>query len=119
MKVLIAEDDRTVRMLVRSLLQNAGYEVVEAENGRAAIDMALDFKPDLVVLDSIMPVMDGMETIAQMNAHPDLAKIAKLVLSGRRASEDIVNALRTGADDYLTKPFDRAEFLERVRKLAS
>lgn len=119
MKVIVAEDDKTVRMLVRAVMKRAGYEVAEAENGKEALDLIDTFFPDIMIIDSMMPVMDGMETIARLRAKPETAQIPTLMLSGRRGSEDIVSALREGADEYITKPFDRAELIERVRRLVS
>lgn len=118
MKILIAEDDRTLRRLLSILFRKAGYEVADVENGRAAIDTALTFHPNVIVLDSTMPVMDGLEAVVEMNSHPELAKIAKLILSGHSLSGDKDRALQCGANDYLTKPFNRDELLECVRKLA-
>lgn len=118
MKILIAEDDRTLRRLLSILFKKAGYEVADVENGQAAIDTALTFHPNVIVLDSTMPVMDGLKAVVEMNRHPELSKIAKLILSGHSLSGDRDRALQCGADDYLTKPFNRDELLERVRKLA-
>ncbi len=116
-KVLIADDDETIRMLIRVLLQRAGFDVTEAKNGQEALSLATELRPALLIIDSMMPVMDGMETIARLRDDPATKDIPTLMLSGRRGSDDIVSALREGADDYITKPFDRAELIERVRRL--
>ncbi len=118
-KVIVADDDETIRMLVRVLLQRAGFEVSEAKNGQEALALAEELQPAVLIVDSMMPVMDGMETITRLQANPAIKDIPTLMLSGRRGSEDIVSALREGADDYITKPFDRAELIERVRRLAA
>ncbi|MAP94781.1 MAG: response regulator [Ponticaulis sp.] len=119
MKVLVVEDDNTVRMLICHLLESAGFELIQADNGKHAIELAKTDLPSVVVLDCMMPAMDGIETVKRMKEIPELKNIATLMLSGRRSSENEEKAFREGVDSYMTKPFDREELIESVRKLAS
>ena len=113
-KVLVVEDEPDVRALLRELLERAGYAVHEAENGRAALRMLYDEAPDLVVLDVVMPELDGWSTLQRIR---DLTDVPVLMLSVRRTEIDKIRALRAGADDYLTKPFGGQELVARAEAL--
>lgn len=112
--VLVADDSPTVRAVVRLELEAAGYDVLEAEDGRAALDVAAEADLDAILLDIEMPVLDGLETIAELKADPTTADLPVVFLSSRDSGQDVVGALRLGAHDYLRKPPEPAELLARV-----
>lgn len=121
LKVLVVEDDQQIAALLRSTLTRAGYKVVEARDGRAALTARKIDRPDLILLDLGLPDRDGLDLIGQLRGEPATRII---VVSAREAVEQKVTALDFGADDYVTKPFDTGELLARIRvalrqKLAS
>ncbi|MGA8258084.1 MAG: response regulator transcription factor [Nocardioides sp.] len=113
-EVLVVDDDVTVREVVVSYLRAAGHEVREAGDGRQALDV-LDVAPaDLVVLDLMMPVLDGLETCRRLRASSDVPII---MLTALGSEQDRVVGLETGADDYVTKPFSPRELVLRVESI--
>jgi len=114
-RVLIIDDDRMIRMLVRILLERDGYEVLEAQNGREGIDMALTHRPDLLITDLMMPEVDGYETLAALRAEGSCSLLPVIVLTAENGPEVERAVLDLGADDYLIKPFDADVLLGRVR----
>ena len=112
--ILIADDSATLRMLVRAELEAAGYQVLEAEDGKQAIALAAAGGVDALLLDVEMPVMDGFQAIVALKDDPVTADLPVVFLTSRTSSEDVVEALRAGAHDYLRKPPEAAELLARV-----
>jgi two-component system KDP operon response regulator KdpE len=112
--ILIAEDDPRMLKLVRRTLELEGYKVITAMDGRQALELALAESLDLLVLDVMMPEMDGF-TVAQKVR--DTSQVPILMLTARAAESDIVHGLDSGADDYLLKPFGADELAARVRAL--
>lgn len=115
--ILIAEDDPDIRDLVAFRLERSGWTVVEAGDGQAAIDLARSHRPDVAIIDWMMPVKSGLEVITELRSDPDLASIPVLILSARAQEQDIVQGFTTGANDYLTKPFSPNELHLRVQSL--
>ncbi|GAA4346522.1 response regulator transcription factor [Microbacterium rhizosphaerae] len=115
MKVLIADDDPQLVRALRITLGAHGYDVVAAPDGAAAITLAAQSRPDIVLLDLGMPRLDGIEVIHALRGWTDAPII---VVSGRTGSGDKVDALDAGADDYVTKPFQIDELLARLRALS-
>lgn len=114
-RVLVAEDDLTSRSMLAAVLQKAGYEVVEAVDGVSAwAIMQQQNSPDIVVLDWMMPGLDGMDVVSRIRAIPFESRPYILMLTAKTGRSDVVTALKTGADDYLTKPFDTGELLARI-----
>jgi len=114
-KVLIAEDDRAVRDAVERALSFEGYEVITARDGAEALQRVLNDAPDLVVLDVMMPIVDGLETCRRLRASGNSVPV--LMLTARTEVSDRVAGLDAGADDYLAKPFALEELLARMRAL--
>ncbi|MET0161663.1 MAG: response regulator [Microbacteriaceae bacterium] len=114
MKILVADDDPQFLRALRITLGAKGYEVVVAADGRQALSLAIDERPDLVMLDLGMPRLDGVQVIEGLRGW-SAAPI--LVVSGRTGAADKVEALDAGADDYVTKPFAMDELLARLRAL--
>ncbi|PCN47330.1 DNA-binding response regulator [Curtobacterium sp. 'Ferrero'] len=113
-KVLIADDDAQLVRALAVTLTARGYDVVTARDGRAALDVVITERPDLVLLDLGMPRLDGIGVLEGLRAW---TQVPVLVLSGRTDSSDKVDALDAGADDYVTKPFQMDELLARLRAL--
>ena len=111
-RILVVEDDAPIRRAIVAQLRAAGYEVVEAADGREGLAAVRHDKPDLVLTDLAMPVADGFALIAAVRK---IAKTPLLVLSVRGGEDDRVRALDLGADDFVSKPFSVAELLARVR----
>lgn len=118
-RVLVVDDDRVIQQLLEVNLELEGYEVVAtAADGKEALEKIAELKPDLVILDIMMPKMDGLEVCRRLRADPDLADIPVILLSARAQDMDIREGLEIGASAYLTKPFDPVELLEVVGRLS-
>ena len=115
MKVLIADDDKISRLLVKKLLTSIGYEVLEAEDGERAWQILQEEPIRLIVLDWVMPKIDGTELCKRLRASKGEEYYYIIVLTGRNSSEDIIAGLQAGADDYITKPFLPQEFEMRLK----
>lgn len=114
LKILIADDDDILVDLIRFRLSGAGYEVLWAADGEAALEQAKAALPDLIVLDAMMPILTGMEVLVALKLEPTTASIPVIMLTARKGETDIVKAIDAGAADYLTKPFIPNELLSRV-----
>jgi two-component system, OmpR family, response regulator MprA len=113
-RVLVVEDDADIADVLRRSLRNEGYEVRTSADGVEALDVAVGFVPDLVVLDLGLPGLDGIEVCRRLRMEGD---VPILMLTARAETEDRVTGLDSGADDYLVKPFERKELLARIRAL--
>ncbi len=100
--------------LMEIILQNKGYDVAQASNGREALEKLKNMKPDLILLDIMMPEMDGFETCETIKSDEKLADIPVIFLTGKSDPQDVVNGLKLGAVDYIAKPFNTTELLLRV-----
>ncbi|RAQ97355.1 response regulator transcription factor [Thermogemmatispora tikiterensis] len=114
MKILIIEDENNIAQLIRLYLEQAGYEVVIAGDGAAGLELHAREKPDLVILDLMLPALDGMEVCRRIRAWADTPI---LMLTARQGEEDRIAGLELGADDYLVKPFSPREVVSRVRAI--
>ncbi|MFC4534467.1 response regulator transcription factor [Sphaerisporangium dianthi] len=112
--VVVAEDDVKQAELVRRYLEHEGHEVVAVYDGRAALDAVRDRAPDLLVLDVMMPKVDGLDVCRVLRAESDLPV---LMLTARTTEDDLLLGLDLGADDYMTKPYSPRELMARVRTL--
>lgn len=117
MNILIVEDDRDIAQLVRQTLSNEGFECEIANNGLAALDAFRQYTPDLIVLDLMLPGLDGLEVCARIRQQPGDKDPYILMLTAKGEEIDRVIGLSTGADDYLIKPFSPRELVARVRAL--
>lgn len=112
--VLIVEDEPVNMKLESELLKMHGYNVLEAENGKVGVELALKFRPDIILMDIEMPVMDGLSAIRMLKSNPDSKAIKIIVVTARAMVGDKEMILAAGADHYLSKPFKYNEFLEIV-----
>jgi DNA-binding response OmpR family regulator len=116
-RVLVVDDERLIRRLVEVNLLRAGYRVHTAEDGEEALAAIRADRPDLVVLDVMMPRMDGFELLTRLREDPELAELPVIVLSARAHDRDIFEAWRRGATMYLTKPFRPADLLTTADRI--
>lgn len=113
-KILIVDDEKTMRQLLRIYLQQENYDIYEAENGQEAFEKVKRNDFDLMILDVMMPVMDGWKTLEVIR---EISDIPILMLTAKGTVADKVTGFSSGADDYLVKPFDEAELVVRLRAL--
>ncbi len=114
-RILVVEDEAPMRMALEDILKADGYRVLTAADGQTGMAMAVDEKPDLILLDIMLPKLDGLTLCAELRRLASAMPV--LMLTARRQVEDRVAGLDTGADDYLVKPFSTDELLARVRAL--
>jgi len=116
-KVLIVDDDGKNLKLLRMLVENAGYETIEAENGEEAVRLAREHIPALILMDNRMPVMDGITAIKIIKAEPTTARIPIIATTASAMEGDRERIIReAGCDDYVTKPIDGKAFMNVVKK---
>lgn len=115
--VLIVDDDPVIRSVCREVLEGQGFSVLEAADGAQALDMALREKPDVVLLDVMLPDIDGFQVIERLREERATAQLPIIIISARGRTGDKVRALRLGGDDYLVKPFDAMELGARVESV--
>ena len=116
-RILIVDDNETNRCLLTARLGAEGYETTEAENGERALAVAHEVAPDVVLLDVMMPKIDGFEVCRRMKGDPTLGFVPIVMVTARTDSKDVVTGLNAGADEYLTKPIDHAALVARVRSM--
>lgn len=117
MKVLVVEDDPVVRELIEWKLAAAGHEVLLAEDGAAGLERAKSDRPDVMVVDWMMPKLTGLEVCEAVRADDDLSHTPVLLLTARAQESDVERGYAAGVDDYLMKPFSPRELLTRVEAL--
>jgi two-component system response regulator RpaA len=105
-RVLVIDDEPDVRWLIRMSLERAGHEVIDAEDGLRGIAMAMKQHPEIIVLDLMMPVMDGYGVLAELSKDPRTANVPVVVLSARAIPDEAERAVEAGARRFLEKPFD-------------
>ena len=116
-KILVVEDDPATLRLVDYSLRHNGYQVFTASNGLEGLRKVQDEKPDLVILDVMLPGIDGFEICHRLRSEPDTAQMPVLMFSAKAQEIDRDTGLKVGADDYLSKPADPAEIVKRVEGL--
>ena len=113
-KILIVDDEPNIVQTLKDRLEMNNYEVVTAGNGREGLQMALDEKPDVILLDVMMPVMTGHEMIEALRNDPDGQECSVIMLTAKHQEEDIGRANASGIDDYIVKPFDMCKLFEKI-----
>ena len=118
-RILVADDDVDIRELVEFKLSTLGHDVVAVADGAAAIEACQTERPDLAVLDVMMPGVSGLDAIRAIRADPALADLPVILLTARAQESDVETGFDSGADDYITKPFSPRELASRVQALLS
>lgn len=116
-KIVLAEDEPQIARLIEFKLEKEGYQVTWKENGEEALKAIKADKPDLILLDVMMPVMDGYEVLRRLKEDESLKSIPVVMLTARAQERDVVKGIDLGAEDYITKPFHPAELLSRVKRI--
>lgn len=116
-RILLAEDNKDAAEIVSFVLQYLGYEVIWARNGVEAVESALSLHPDLIIMDMMMPRMDGFEAVSELRQHPETQTIPILAATARVGSEDRNRCLACGCDEYMPKPLLPKELAPVVNRL--
>lgn len=116
-KILVVDDEAVLQETIAYNLEQAGYQVIAAADGASALEAAHREKPDLIILDLMLPVIDGLEVCRRLRREDDTSDILILMLTAKSEEIDKVVGLEVGADDYVTKPFSKHELLARVKAL--
>ena len=116
-KILIVDDESSARAALETLLRREGYDVHDAADGRSALAACSDFKPDLILLDILMPGIDGFEVCRRIKETPETRLTPVVLITGLSDTEDRIRGITAGADDFLSKPIDINELLARTRSL--
>jgi two-component system cell cycle response regulator DivK len=114
-RILVVEDQEDNRQILRDLLGNAGYELIEAENGEEALAAVARQRPDLILMDIQLPVMDGYEATRRIRTNPDLKSVPIIAVTSYALAGDESKALAAGCDGYVSKPYSPRELLAKVR----
>lgn len=115
-KILVVDDESDIVSTVQYRLKSCGYEVTTATNGKEGLEKATSEKPDLILLDINMPIMDGHEMLERLRNRPDLKHTPVIMLTAYSDKRDISKAADFGIQDYVTKPFDFTELTEKISK---
>ncbi len=113
--VLVVDDEQSIRELLVFNLQKEGYDTLEAEDGVAAVDLAIEKKPDLIMLDVMLPKLDGISVCKKIRYALNISNIPIIMISAKDEESDKIVGLEMGADDYITKPFQIREVMARVK----
>lgn len=114
-KIMVMDDEAVVRMVIRSHLEEAGYSVVEVDNGVDGVETALREKPDLILSDVMMPGQNGFEACEKMKAYDELKDVPVIFLTSMKEKEYVAKSFEAGGVDYIPKPFDKSELLARIK----
>ena len=115
-RILVVEDQEDNRRIIRDLLMSAGYELIEAADGEAGVRLAETERPDLILMDIQLPVLDGYEATRRIKQNPELRHIPIIVVTSYALSGDDVKAMEAGCDAYVAKPFSPRQLLATIRK---
>jgi two-component system cell cycle response regulator DivK len=118
-RILVVEDQPDNRQIIRDLLTSAGYQLIEAEDGEAGVRLAREHRPDLILMDIQLPVLDGYEATRRIKADPELRSIPVVVVTSYALSGDDEKARAAGCDAYVAKPFSPRQLLATVRSFLS
>ncbi len=114
-KVLVVEDEPENQLAIQVILTVEGFEVVSVEDGRLALGVAKEQRPDLILLDVMMPEINGFDVFAQLRGDEETKNIPIIMLSALAQQRDVARAVEAGVDDYVAKPFEPADLVERIR----
>jgi two-component system, cell cycle response regulator DivK len=115
-RILVVEDQEDNRRIIRDLLASAGFELIEAADGEAGVRLAETERPDLILMDIQLPVLDGHEATRRIKSNPELSAIPIIVVTSYALSGDDVKAMAAGSDAYVAKPFSPRQLLATIRQ---
>jgi len=115
-KILVVEDEESLLKLESILLTSKGYDVQGATNGQEALDLLAEVQPDLILLDIMLPNMDGFEVCRRIKENPETRHIPVIMLTAKKSREDMAKGHEVGADWYITKPFKSANVVETIQR---
>ena len=113
-RILIAEDEKQIADMIAFKLTNSGHQIIRAQDGEQALQLALKDPPDLIMLDAMMPGLSGFEVLRRLKAEPALRSVPVIMVTAKGHERDVLNGLRGGAADYVVKPFSLKELAARV-----
>jgi DNA-binding response OmpR family regulator len=116
-KILLVDDEPNIIQTLQDRLEMNGYSVVTAANGRDGLDKAISEKPDIILLDVIMPVMDGFGMLENLRKTEEGKNVSVIMLTARSQNQDIARAMACGIEDYIVKPFDLSELLDKIEMI--
>lgn len=116
-KILLVDDTDTILLFLKTLLAGQNFDFLTAKNGAEAVEKARRERPDLVLLDVLMPVMDGIEACRVMKGDPELKSIPVIIVTARSEAENVERCLDAGCDDYVFKPVRKLELLDKINRL--
>ncbi|UCF95392.1 MAG: response regulator [Desulfobacterales bacterium] len=116
-QILIVDDEPSIVVPIQFLMEQNGYQVLVAQNGEEALDIIFKSKPDLILLDIMLPGIDGYEVCEIVRLNPEYRKTKIIFLTARGREVEIAKGMALGADAYITKPFSNAELVEKVKAL--
>lgn len=117
--VILAEDDRTIARLIIFKLEKEGFKVIHFLNGESVVDSVSKILPDIVILDVMMPIQDGISILKEIKASPKTKHIPVVILSAKGQEKDIIKGMEIGASDYISKPFSPSELIVRIKRILS
>ena len=116
-KILIVDDEPDIVQTLQDRLEMNGYHIITACNGKEGFEKTLQEKPDIILLDVIMPVMDGFEMLEALRKHPEVGDCPVIMVTARSQTQDITQAKGGGVEDYIVKPFNLSELLEKIENI--
>jgi len=116
-RIIVADDDRNILYLVSEVLARDDYEVSQAVNGDHVLRLAKEIRPDLIVLDIMLPGLDGIKVLQALRSDPDTSGIKVVIISARNKPEDVELGMRAGADHYFVKPFKISDLTAKIREI--
>lgn len=117
-KILIVDDEPNIVRTLKDRLEMNEYDVITGSNGQEGLERAVKDQPDIILLDVIMPLMDGLEMLEALRRRPECEGVAVIMLTARSQTQDIARAKSCGIEDYIVKPFDLSELLEKIENVA-
>lgn len=116
-KILLVDDSEMILQLEQMMLQQDCYEVVLARDGQEGVNKALELKPDLILMDVIMPKLDGFEAVKRLRRHPDTSRVPIVMVTSQAEAKSMEAGYECGASDYIIKPIDSMELVAKVKNL--
>jgi CheY-like chemotaxis protein len=113
--ILVVEDMKIIRSYIKNILVNEDYNIIEASNGVEALKMCSELVPDLIVMDIMMPEMDGIETVKKLKENPVLSSVPVIMLTVLTETDIVLQSYENGADYYLSKPLDRISLIKAIK----